>query len=136
MSEEKNLYCYSFDQEIYHGRCSSIEDAIEESKEDGRYAESEIGEEITVMVGIAVAINARQVFPDADYILDYIKEQLYDMVGEVADGFDPAYPSQLSEIDKELPDVIKSLFMKHGVDLNVETYYTVSDVKEFKLIKQ
>ncbi|KVZ18600.1 hypothetical protein WT88_29395 [Burkholderia stagnalis] len=84
-------YCYSTDGETYHGNHATIDEALRDGIEERYYvsgsdAPSEIGS-----VWVGQVESPRHVFDSqGDNVIDQIECELYDVVGEHADSFNPS----------------------------------------------
>ena len=91
MSTETNeapRWCWSVNEEEFHGDCATREDAIEEARTDSAGLEGRAG---TVFVAPVVhwrKVLERSYFPHVDGFLEDAQQAAADEVGEVADLWD------------------------------------------------
>ena len=76
------IYCYSKDEELYHGDCGSVEEAVDEGS-----AEFEDEEISTIYVGEKVAIKMSDLLPDFTRIMEQVTDSAYDEIGEFVSDY-------------------------------------------------
>lgn len=79
-------FCYSFDEETFHGECASVEDAIEEARDDAACG----GDPVAWSVWIGESRDPTEwitAFRLGDHIDEMLADWLTDEVGEVAENF-------------------------------------------------
>lgn len=106
-------YCYSFDEEIYHGRFSSSEEALAEAR-DACGASGNV----SVWIGQCKEVSLTSMV-DADYVIERLQEEASERVGESSEDWlhVDAEPKQ------ELERLILDWVMRH----DPPRFYEVGD---------
>lgn len=111
-------YCYSHDEERFHGRFDSIEEAIAESSSDE--SEDYVGAWIGEVVDPVKYINPKWL---GEHIREYIAQALVDEVGEAAECF-----TLTSEQEQEIGQMVIDYIIK-GPGFNC---YGVENIKRIE----
>ena len=124
------IYCYSKDEELYHGDCGSVEEAVDEGS-----AEFEDEEISTIYVGEKVAIKMSDLLPDFTRIMEQVTDSAYDEIGEfVSDyGFKGVkgdwHNIPTNTTAQQIEADFAAIFEKYGIKPN---FYKVGKVTEHK----
>lgn len=93
-------YCYSWDDEQYHGTYDSVEEALEDARKDnsdGWYGSVYIG----TCTDVKLSWNSNE-----EQIIESMYENLYDEVGEVAECFEVTIEQEL-ELAKRIDATVE-----------------------------
>lgn len=117
-------YCYSWDDENFNvGPFNTIEqallDATEESGKKG----------VTVYIGEVLEIDNTIYFPTAEYVIEYMGEQAYDHIGELAYHYPDVTDNAKVELEEELRNLLTVWCKKYEIS---PAFYSVTNVQEYK----
>jgi hypothetical protein len=113
-------YCYSTDEEHYHGKFATREEALAEAME---YASPGA----TVWTGVAKPLRIGQLMPDANHLLEHCGEQAYERAGEAAEGWPACSKAQEADLEDTLRRVLDDWANKHGLQ---PAFYEVEEIQQ------
>lgn len=126
------MFCWSRNEETFHGRHETIESAIAEALDDAM-PEAEPGDVVTVWIGETRDYDAAgSIVGRADWLLERLGEDAYENIGEAAEDW-------LQDVsvahEKELGDALAQAFATWlaAHPEYAPTFYHVDVVKEHKV---
>lgn len=121
-TSQNELYGYSFDQEVFHGKYASREEAASAAISEN---DAEAGAKFWTGKNDDPP-HASAFIQDADDLLDYMAQRAYDEYDEQADDWPGDYtPEQRTEVDRllgNLADYIQSI--------DPPKFYLIGEVQE------
>lgn len=115
---------YSDNEEIFN--CESVEEAVEHAISND--PQIKVGDVLSIFSGESETIDVKSYVPN---IIDSIRDQSYDDMGEFADDFPDASEKIEREIQSEVENLISKLFEKHNLN---PTFYKIKNPKTIEVV--
>ena len=124
MPDELIRYCWSRDGEHFDAEEFPTREAAAEAGREEMADDEETGE---VHTGRAVRLRAADVMPDAEFLLERIRDNMYERVGEYADDWLRELPPEVEvDLERRLAACLTAWADEHKLQ---PTFFAVEDIQ-------